>query len=191
MEADWPDAYRMNRYVRGEGDDVDAWKRWAVSSAFRNGCGATPMCSISSAGCASTMTARRRRPESGFYGLDLYSLHASIEAVLAYLDQSRPGSGAGARGSITLASTISARRRKPTASPPGFGMAPTCEDAVVNELVELRRKRRNISSGTARWRRTNIFCAEQNALVVRNAEQYYRNMFRRRSVFLEPARHTT
>ena len=51
--------------------------------------------------------------KAGFYGLDLYSLHASIEAVLALSREGRPGSGASARGITTVASSISEKRSKP------------------------------------------------------------------------------
>ena len=60
----------------------------------------------------------------GFYGLDLYSLHASMEAVLAYLDQVDPEARRGARATATRASTTSATTRRRTATRPRFGLAP-------------------------------------------------------------------
>ena len=69
LEADWPDAYRVNRYVRGVGDDVDAVEALADFADFRPGCGAIPTSSHSSNGCARTMTSRhpimRRRASMG------------------------------------------------------------------------------------------------------------------------------
>jgi erythromycin esterase-like protein len=64
VEADWPDADRINRFVRGESDDAEAIDARATSSAFRRGCGATPTCSTSSAGCATTTTARPTKSAS-------------------------------------------------------------------------------------------------------------------------------
>jgi erythromycin esterase-like protein len=61
----------------------------------------------------------------------------------------------------------------------GFGMTPTCEEAVVKELVSLRRKAMEYLQRDGQVAADAYFCAEQNALVVRNAEEYYRNMFRR------------
>ncbi len=58
-------------------------------------------------------------------------------------------------------------------------MTPTCESAVVRELVELRRKAMQYLQRDGQVAADAYFCAEQNALVVRNAEEYYRNMFRR------------
>ncbi len=125
----------------------------------------------------------------GFYGLDLYSLHASIEAVLGYLDKVDPAAAARARASATAASSISARTRRPTATRPASTCAPSCEDEVVAQLVELQRRAAELRKPRrARWPRTSYFYAEQNARLVKNAEQYYRIMFRGRIV-LEPARH--
>ena len=53
-EADWPDAYRINRYVRGRAEPGRVSMRSRASCDFPPGCGAIPLCSISSAGCAST-----------------------------------------------------------------------------------------------------------------------------------------
>ena len=58
-------------------------------------------------------------------------------------------------------------------------MTPTCEEAVVKELVALRRKAMDYLQRDGQVAADAYFCAEQNALVVRNAEEYYRNMFRR------------
>ena len=60
----------------------------------------------------------------------------------------------------------------------GLGMSASCEDAVVNELVELRLREAEYLQRDGRIAADEFFCAEQNAFVVRNAEQYYRTMFR-------------
>ena len=57
VEADWPNAYDVNRYVRGLAWRPGPMLRWPVSSGFRPGCGATPKCSILSAGYAPITTA--------------------------------------------------------------------------------------------------------------------------------------
>jgi len=61
----------------------------------------------------------------------------------------------------------------------GFGMTPSCELAVIRELVALRQKEMQYLQRDGQMAADAYFCAEQNALVVRNAEEYYRNMFRR------------
>ena len=68
-EADWPDAWRVNRYVQGAPTTPMRWTRWRALRVFRSGCGAMPMCSTLSAGCAATTTARvRPDARSGFMG---------------------------------------------------------------------------------------------------------------------------
>ena len=67
VEADFPDAYRVNRYVRGEGTDADAIESLAGFKRFPRGCGGTPTCSISSVGSARTTTIfQKDRPKSVF-----------------------------------------------------------------------------------------------------------------------------
>ena len=77
-------------------------RRSATSAASRPGCGATPTCSTSSAGCARTTTPRPADARAGFYGLDLYSLHASMEAVLGYLDKVDPEAARRARAALRV-----------------------------------------------------------------------------------------
>ena len=69
-------------------------RRSRTSAASRPGCGATPTCSTSSAGCARTTTTQPADERAGFYGLDLYSLRASMQAVLRYLDKVDPDGAA-------------------------------------------------------------------------------------------------
>lgn len=64
VEADWPDAYRVNCYVRGGSDDATAAGAWATSSVSRPGCGAIPTCVTSSPGCTSITSPCRRPPGS-------------------------------------------------------------------------------------------------------------------------------
>ena len=98
VEADWPDAYRVNRYVMGARRTSTPTRRSPTSAASRRGCGATMTCSSSSSGSARATTRTPRRPRrSRFYGLDLYSLQASIEAVIGYLDRVDPAEARRAR----------------------------------------------------------------------------------------------
>ena len=67
VEADWPDAYRLNRYVRGRAMMSMPSKRSPISAASRHGCGAIPLWSSFSSGCGHTTTRFRRGPKkSGF-----------------------------------------------------------------------------------------------------------------------------
>src|SRR5216117_3027782 len=85
VEADWPDAYRVNRYVRGEGDDASADQALSDFKRF-------PAWMWRNDVVLDFVTWLRAHNESspgsraGFYGLDLYSLFTSIEEVLEYLE---------------------------------------------------------------------------------------------------------
>ena len=86
VEADWPDAYRVNRYVRGAGDDFDAVEALADFRRFprwmwRN----TEVVEFIDWLRAHNDALPPNAERTGFYGLDLYSLHASMKAVLQYL----------------------------------------------------------------------------------------------------------
>ena len=104
VEADWPDAYRVNRYVRGVSNDIDAAEALADFRRFptwmwRN----TVVVEFIEWLRAHNDALAPGATKVGFYGLDLYSLHASMKAVLRYLEQSRPRSSqAGTRALFLL-----------------------------------------------------------------------------------------
>jgi erythromycin esterase-like protein len=177
-EADWPDAYRVNRYARGGSSDVDAeaalgdfkrFPRWMWRNAD-----VLDFVGWLRAHNEERATGERR---AGFYGLDLYSLHSSMEAVLSYLDRVDPEAARRARyrygcfdhfGEDTQAYGYAA----------GFGLTESCEKEVLTQLVELRRQAADYASRDGRVAADEFFFAEQNARLVKNAEEYYRTMFR-------------
>jgi erythromycin esterase-like protein len=180
VEADWPDAFRVNRYVRGISDDKDADKALSGFKRF-------PTWMWRNTVVQDFIEWLREYNDSlpvgaakvGFYGLDLYSLYTSIEAVLGYLDKIDPDAARRARyryscfehyGEDTQAYGYAAT----------FGMTETCEREVVNQLVELRRRATDYASRDGRVAQDEFFFAEQNARLVKNAEEYYRSMFRGR-----------
>ena len=175
VEADWPDAYRVNRYVRhASGDDfaidaLDDFKRFPTWM-WRN---------ADVVDFVDWLHARNQRlpthARTGFYGLDLYSLHGSMRAVLHYLDRTDPQAASRARARYACFDHFGE-----DASRYGLlthlGAARSCENEVVEQLLDLRRR------GPKRSRapdRDEAFFAEQNARLVRNAEAYYRGMFAR------------
>src|SRR3982750_102381 len=85
VEADWPDAFRINRYVRGLSDDRNAddalsgFKRFPTWM-WRN----TVVVDFVEWLRAYNESLPKNGIKVGFYGLDLYSLYTSIEAVLGY-----------------------------------------------------------------------------------------------------------
>jgi erythromycin esterase-like protein len=114
----------------------------------------------------------------GFYGLDLYSLQASIEAVLGYLRERDTEAYARAKQRYECFDHFGGDMQT-YAMATGHGLSFTCEKEVISELVELRRNAAEYMKRDGRVAADELFCAEQNALVVRNAEEYYRTMFER------------
>ncbi|MHB1022698.1 MAG: erythromycin esterase family protein [Acidobacteriaceae bacterium] len=181
VEADWPDAYRVHRYVQGLNFDADAVE---ALSGFRR----FPAWMWRNADILDFVGWLRAHNDSlppdspakvGFYGLDLYSLHASIAAVLTYLEKVDPD---GARRARYRYACFEHFGEDPQAYgyAAGFGLSHTCESEVVAQLVDLRRSAVEYAQRDG-WAATEgFFSAEQNARLVKNAEQYYRTMFRGR-----------
>src|SRR5947207_6208312 len=81
LEADWPDSFRVHRFVTGRSDDTCASEalndfRRFPSWMWRN------TVVVDFVEWLGQWNARNKDNLAGFYGLDLYSLHTSIEAVL-------------------------------------------------------------------------------------------------------------
>ena len=87
VEADWPDAYRVNRYVRGFGDDASGTEALADFKRFPAWMWRNTVVLEFVEWLREHNAERAPEQRVGFYGLDLYSLFTSIEAVLAYLDR--------------------------------------------------------------------------------------------------------
>jgi erythromycin esterase-like protein len=170
VEADWPDAARIDRYVRHHAPSPARGRSFARFPGWmwRN---------VEVTEFADWLRAHNesRAPDSraSFHGLDVYSLGASIEAVLEYLQRVDPESAKIARqryGCLTPWHE----------EPAGYGRAvlrggkDSCEDEVAAQLADLLNKRLAYmrEDGEA------FFDAAQNARIVRAAEQYYRIMYR-------------
>jgi erythromycin esterase-like protein len=119
---------------------------------------------------------QREDAKVGFYGLDLYSMHASMEAVLRYLAVVDPAAAERARFRYACFEHFGedAQAYGYAAS---VGLTPSCERAVVDQLIELRLAAADYAHRDGRVAADDLFFAEQNARLVRNAERYYRAMF--------------
>jgi erythromycin esterase-like protein len=178
VEADWPDAYRVNRYVRGVSDDVDASAALADFRRFpawmwRN----TDVVEFVEWLRAHNDALPAGAMKVGFYGLDLYSLHASMAAVLQYLEQVDPKAAQRARARYACFDHFG-EDVQIYGFLTGSGLAKSCEEEVVSQLVELQQRAMEYARREGRVaEEEEIFYAEQNARVVRNAEAYYRSMY--------------
>jgi len=180
VEADWPDAYRINRYVRGHGPDTDAVEALGGFKRF-------PAWMWRNADVLDFVGWLRSHNDSlpadsqktGFYGLDLYSLHASIEAVLTYLDKVDPEGARRARHRYACFEHFGGDPQQ-YGYAAGLGLSRTCESEVISQLIDLQRRAAEYARRDGRIAADDFFYAEQNARLVKNAEQYYRTMFRGR-----------
>jgi erythromycin esterase-like protein len=179
VEADWPDAYRVNRYVRAATQDTSGEQALSGFKRF-------PTWMWRNADVLDFIGWLRGYNDGapsdakvGFYGLDLYSLHASIEAVLAYLRKVDPEAARRAHYRYACFDHFG-ENTQAYGYATSFGMAESCEQEVVGQLVELQRRAPDYASRDGRVAEDEFFFAEQNARLVKNAEQYYRSMFRGR-----------
>lgn len=176
VEGDWPDCARVNHFVRGRSADAAAVDALADFHRFpawmwRN----TDVLDL--VGWLRDHNERRAEArQAGFFGLDLYSLHASMEAVLRHLERVDPDAAARARLRYAC---FDAYGEDPQTY--GYaamlGGATGCEDDVVRQLVEIRRLRAQLVSRNGTRVEDDWFEAERNAHVIAGAEHYYRMMF--------------
>ncbi|HEV7913794.1 MAG TPA: erythromycin esterase family protein, partial [Albitalea sp.] len=177
VEADWPAALRASRYAQGADDDpsgevalrgFERFPRWM----WRN--------SDVVAWLEWLRERNRSVPEAsaqvGFFGLDLYSLRESMEAVLRYLAKTDPEAAERARARYACFDEL-ANDPQAYGHAVHFGLREDCRREVLNQLRDLcsdaaRHLRRDGAAST-----DELFYAQQNARVVRNAEAYYRTMF--------------
>ncbi len=181
VEADWPDAYRVNQYVQSLSRDADAAEALSGFQRFpawmwRN---ADILDFVGWLRTHNDSLAADSHAKVGFYGLDLYSLHASMEAVLAYLNKVDPEGASRARYRYACFEHFG---EDPQAYgyAAGFGLSHTCESEVIAQLIDLRKRAAEYARRDGWGAIEDFFSAEQNARLVMNAEQYYRTMFRGR-----------
>jgi erythromycin esterase-like protein len=180
VEADWPDAYRVNRYVQGFDDDPTALESLSGFRRFPNWMwrNADVLAFIEWLRTHNDGLPSDAR-KAGFYGLDLYSLFTSIEAVVGYLDKIDPEGAKRARNRYSCFEHFGGDSQS-YGMATSYGVAEPCEDQVVEQLVELQRRAGEYALRDGRVAEDEFFSAEQNARLIMNAEVYYRSMFRGR-----------
>jgi erythromycin esterase-like protein len=173
VEADWPDAYRVNRWVRGATSDRSAddalsgferfprwmWRNTIVQNFIE---------------WLRDYNRRSANP-AGFYGLDLYSLHASRRAVIDYLEKVDPAAARDARERYSCFDHF--HDPQDYGYHTSLGISDTCKSDVVQQLLALQKKAAEYRSQDGIAAEDEFFFAQQNATLVKNAEEYYRAMF--------------
>ncbi|AOI67516.1 erythromycin esterase family protein [Burkholderia territorii] len=174
IEGDWPDVWRIDRFVQGDGTDnassaLDDFERFPVWM-WRN----REVCDFISALRGINAT-RPQRDRVGVYGLDLYSLYRSADAVIRYLEGVDPAEAALARERYAALDHV----REPQAYgyAAAFGTRPAAQAGAVQQLLQLRADQFDYLARDGTDALDAQFFAEQNARVVVNAEAYYRGMF--------------
>lgn len=180
IEGDWPDAYRVDCYVQSLGDDPTAaaalegfkrfptwmWRNEVVRDFVE---------------WLRDHNAERSEPErAGFYGLDLYSMFGSIEAVLAYLDRVDPAAATRARIRYSCFEHF-AEDSQAYGYAAATNIVEACEKEAVRQLVELRARALDYVAVDGSRAIDDFFSAEQNAQLVQDAERYYRSLYRGRA----------
>jgi protein-L-isoaspartate(D-aspartate) O-methyltransferase len=171
VEADWPDAARIDRYVRHLSPSSSPWKPFArfPTWMWRN----EEVRLFAEWLRQHNSTMREPREQVAFYGLDLYSLFASADAVVRYLQTVDPKAAEVARqryGCLTPWQSDPAAYGRAVVT----GQFESCEAEAVKVLVDLLAKRLEYSARDGE----RFLDGAQNAKVVSNAERYYRVMYR-------------
>ena len=184
VEADWPDAYTVNRYVSRLPSDLTADQSLKDFERFptwmwRN----KEVLNFVEWLYAYNHVCHPNKPEDvhpiGFYGLDLYSMNTSINAVIKYLDKVDPEAAKRARIRYSCLDHF-------MSNPQAYGyatemqMIESCEQEIIEQLVEIRGKAYDYMQKDGCVAEDEYFCAEQNAKLVLNSKEYYRSMFRSR-----------
>ena len=173
VEGDWPDCYKLNRYIKGyPGSGADAktvlqsfdrwptwmWANWEVVAL------------------AEWMHKHNKLLPSnkkvGFYGLDVYSLWESMDAIMNYLEKTDPMALKTAKKALNCFAPYIGQE----GSMYGYAsymIDSSCEREVVDLLSEIIRKLPMYNTD-----HETVFSTEQNAFVAVNAERYYRTMIK-------------
>lgn len=178
IEGDWPDAYRVNQYVKGQVKNVSAKQSLDGFKRFPS----WMWCNHEVLGFVEWLHYYNHllsaEKQVGFYGLDLYSMHASMDAVIKYLDKVDPEAAMRARHRYACFDHFGLNPQN-YAYATNFGVAGSCEHDAIQQLHDLRSKASEYQQLNGRSAIDDYFFAEQNAKLVKNVEQYYRQMFER------------
>ena len=178
VEADFPDAYRVNCFVHGAGSDADAEQALSGFQRF-------PAWMWNNTEVYDFAVWLRKYNDSisdnsrkaAFYGLDIYSLHTSIDEVVNYLEKTDPEAAKRARDRYSCFDRFGDDTQQ-YAYATATGISEPCADEVIQQMLELNRRWASSDENAQMGERESLFVAEQNARIIVDAEEYYRTMFR-------------
>ncbi|KTC66321.1 erythromycin esterase (plasmid) [Legionella adelaidensis] len=175
IEGDWPDAYQVHRYLQGNSPINNATEVLNVFKRF-------PSWMWRNLSMVAFLQKLRTFNDSlppqekiGFYGLDLYSLNTSMEAVIEFLRKKDP---VAAQRAINRYSCFDHVKVDPQLYGYLSALKPkkSCLDEVVTQLLEMQHHAFKYIKADGLRAEDEYFFATQNARLVKNAENYYRNL---------------
>jgi erythromycin esterase len=174
VEGDWPDCYRVNRYVKGMSfSDENAYNVLYSFNRWPTWMWANREIFDLIEWLREYNTTLPEEQKIGFYGLDVYSLWESLNAVIEFLKKVDPKAVQTAIQAYHCFEPYSESVEE-YARATAF-VHDSCEGEVIEMLIDLHSKANQYSTdGLAK--KEAYFNAEQNAIVTRNAELYYRKM---------------
>ena len=171
VEGDWPDCYRLHRFVKGY--DIENKSAFHVLNAF-NRWPTWMWANWEIVALAEWMQQYNKNTPAnkrvGFYGLDVYSLHESMQSIMQYLQKTDPAALKVAEEAFRCFEPYSDDEGKAYARASQF-VPDLCKNEVIDLLKEIQTKLPSYNTD-----HENVFCAEQNAHIAVNAEKYYRSM---------------
>lgn len=179
-EADWPDSWQVNRYVKNEGSAKTALESLSGFQRF-------PTWLWRNADVLSFVEWLKKHNDQipsydnkvGFYGLDLYSMYRSASSVIEYLEQFDRDAAAVARRRYECLHTYG-HDEQAYGYAASLGLARSCEDKVISALIDLQQREARFLEKDGRKGSDEYFFAQQNAKLVAKAQAYYKEMFRGR-----------
>ena len=171
VEGDWPDCYRLNRFIKGYDDKnksayhvLHAFNRWPTWMwANWEIIALADWLQLHNKGLSANKKA-------GFYGLDVYSLWESMDSIMQYLKKTDPAALKIAEEAFLCFEPYRMDEGRSYARSTLL-VPETCQQEVIQLLREIQRKLPHYNTD-----HENVFSTEQNALVTVNAEKYYRAM---------------
>eukprot|EP01117_Protostelium_nocturnum_P008899 TRINITY_DN3190_c0_g1_i3.p1 TRINITY_DN3190_c0_g1~~TRINITY_DN3190_c0_g1_i3.p1 ORF type:complete len:446 (+),score=146.58 TRINITY_DN3190_c0_g1_i3:77-1414(+) len=176
LESDWPDSYRINRYVRGDDDIKDSLDSLSEFKRFPRWMWRNEVMLDFVTWLREYNREVENEEKVGIYGMDLYSFFESAHEVISHLESVDPELAILARKRYNCFQSFKNTRQYTLSC--AFKER-NCESNVKNQLIDMVRRYENLNKkkGGEIADFEEEFHNKMNALVVKDAEEYYRKSF--------------